>query len=109
MPAPESSEKDTAAGTQSQPVGFAKAALEHLFAFSPNGIFVTDASGTVRNANPRASELFGYSHTELIGKSIEDLVPEAFRHGHPDHRQNDNAALRHIGVHLNLFGLRKDG
>jgi PAS domain-containing protein len=38
-------------------------ALENLFEFSPDAIFVTDASGAIVNANPRATQLFGYARS----------------------------------------------
>ena len=46
---------------------------------SPDAIFVTDATGVIRGANPRAAELFGYTQVELLGQPIENLVPERFR------------------------------
>jgi formate hydrogenlyase transcriptional activator len=86
-------------------------ALEDLFEFSPDAIFVTDADGVIRDANPRATELFGYSRLELTGMHVEALVPERFRGRHPRHRENYNAhpRARQMGAALNLFGLRKDG
>jgi formate hydrogenlyase transcriptional activator len=86
-------------------------AFENLFEVSPDAIFVTDAKGQIRGANPRATELFGYTPDELVGRSIEILVPERFRKQHPGHRENYSAhpRARQMGVALNLFGLRKDG
>jgi PAS domain S-box-containing protein len=86
-------------------------ALEDLFESSPDGILVTDAGGLIRDANPRAGELFGYAHHELVGMSVEALVPERFRDLHPSHRQNYNAHphARAMGPTMNLFGLREDG
>jgi formate hydrogenlyase transcriptional activator len=90
---------------------FAHSALENLFAFSPDAVFVTDANGAILDANPRAAELFGYTPDEFIGMEIEALVPERFRGRHPSHRENYNAhpRARQMGAALNLFGLRKDG
>ncbi len=107
----DSPEQDATAMPKRTNTDFAQSALENLFAFSPDGIFVTDGDGIIRSANPRASELFGYSPEELIGMSIEALVPERFRRRHPSHRENYNAhpRARQMGAALNLFGLRKDG
>ncbi len=89
----------------------AQLALEDLFEFSPDAIFVTDADGVIRDANPRASELFGYTRDEFAGMSVEALVPDRFRGRHPSHRENYNAhpRARQMGAALNLYGLRKDG
>jgi PAS domain S-box-containing protein len=85
--------------------------LENLFEVSPDAIFVTDAQGVIRGANPRAAELFGHTQVELFGQPVENLVPERFRRNHPSHRENFNAhpRARQMGAALNLFGLRKDG
>jgi formate hydrogenlyase transcriptional activator len=90
---------------------FAQFALDNLFEVSPNAIFVTDAEGVIRSANPRAAELFGHAHANLIGMPIENLIPQRFRSRHPAHRENYNAhpRTRQMGAAMNLFALRKDG
>ena len=111
MRPPDSPEQDAAAGTGLSRAEFSPSVLNDLFAFSPDAIFVTDPAGFIRGANPRASELFGYEQAELVGMSIEALVPERFRRNHPSHRENYNAhpRARQMGAALNLFGLRRDG
>ncbi|MGD0939096.1 MAG: sigma 54-interacting transcriptional regulator [Terracidiphilus sp.] len=95
----------------STPSKFARIALENLFEISPDAIIVTDSDGIIRHANPRAAELFGYAHEELIGKKVEELVPERLRSRHPSHRENYNAhpRERQMGAAMELSGLRKDG
>jgi PAS domain S-box-containing protein len=108
---PSDSPEDAATAAGQDRAQFAHAALENLFEVSPDAIFVTDAQGVIRGANPRAAELFGYTQAELIGKPIESLVPERFRARHPSHRENYHAhpRARQMGAALNLFALRKDG
>ncbi len=103
--------EDAAAVAAHERAQFARSALENLFDVSPDAIFVTDAEGVIRGANPRAAELFGHTQAELYGQPIENLVPERFRSKHPGHRENYNAhpSARQMGAALNLFGLRKDG
>ena len=107
----DSPEQDAAAAAEHERAQFAHSALENLFDVSPDAIFVTDAEGVIRGANPRAAELFGYTQAELFGQPIENLVPERFRRAHPAHRENYNAhpRARQMGAAMNLFGLRKDG
>ena len=107
----DSPEELVAAASEQEWAQVAHTALENLFEVSPNAIFVTDARGVIRSANLRASELFGYTHDELIGRAIDMLVPERFRSRHPSHRENFNAhpRTRQMGAALNLFGRRKDG
>ena len=66
----DSPEQDAAATAGTNRAEFAQFALENLFDISPDAILVTDATGTIRGANPRASELFGHTQAELVGKSI---------------------------------------
>src|ERR1700727_1107072 len=90
----DSPENDVAATIEKDRAELAQSALENLFDVSPDAIFVTDAAGVIRGANPRAAELFGYTQVELFGQPIENLVPERFRRGHPGHRENYNAHPR---------------
>ncbi len=107
----DSPDQDAAAAAEVKRAEFARFALENLFTTSPDAIFVTDADGIIRAANPRATQLFGYTSAELIGHPIETLVPERFRARHPSHRENYDAhpRARQMGAAMNLFGLRKDG
>lgn len=85
--------------------------FEKLFEYSPDAIFVTDREGKIRGANVRAEELFGFSRSELLNQSIENLIPQRFRKHHPAHREkyNHQPRTRSMGVGLELYGLRKDG
>ena len=84
---------------------------EMLFSTAAEGLVLVDRSGAIRMLNPRLLELFGYAKGELIGRSIELLLPEGFRAAHVAHRSNYNAspAERHMGQGRELNGLRKDG
>ena len=106
-----SPDREAAARIGFERTEFAHSALENLFEVSPDAIFVTDAQGVIRGANPRAAELFGHTQVELFGQPVENLVPERFRRNHPSHRENFNAhpRARQMGAALNLYGLRKDG
>ncbi len=107
----DSPEQAAAATPEYDRAELAQSALENLFEVSPDAIFVTDAQGVIRGANPRAAELFGHTQAELFGQPIENLVPVRFRGRHPSHRENYNAhpRARQMGAAMNLFGLRKDG
>jgi formate hydrogenlyase transcriptional activator len=106
-----SPEQDAADLARKHRAEFARIVIENHFAISPDSILISDASGAIREANPRALEMFGYSRTELIGMRIEDLVPVRYRERHPVHRENFNAhpRTRQMGAAMNLFALRKDG
>jgi two-component system, sensor histidine kinase len=78
---------------------------------APDAIVIVDEAGIVRFANRQVSALFGYTHEEVIGGSVERLMPERFRGRHVTHRQGYGAALRLrlMGAGLTLFGQRRDG
>ncbi|HEY2857772.1 MAG TPA: sigma 54-interacting transcriptional regulator [Terracidiphilus sp.] len=106
-----SPEQDAAAAARQQRAEFAHILIENHFAISPDAIFVVDAKGVIREANPRAVAMFGYERAELAGMPIEQLIPQRFRERHPSHRENFNAhpRTRQMGAGLNLSALRKDG
>ena len=82
-----------------------------LFEFSPDAIVTSDMGGTIREANGRVEEFFGYSRRELVGQSVDVLVPERFRQAHPAHRRQyaGHSRTRPMGAGLELYARRKDG
>jgi PAS domain S-box-containing protein len=52
------------------------------FEASPSGMIISDRDGTITLVNARAEELFGYRREELLGNSIDLLVPEWSREAH---------------------------
>lgn len=54
-----------------------------IFALTPDAVLISDEQGIITMANQQAESLLGYSLNELIGLSIEALLPEPFRDGHP--------------------------
>lgn len=77
----------------------------------PTAIVMVDEKGRIGLANARAREMFGYSAEELVGKSIESLVPERFRSTHSHLRKGyfEGPQARPMGAGRELFGLQKDG
>jgi PAS domain S-box-containing protein len=78
---------------------------------SPNAIVMVDGQGKMLLVNGLTQMLFDYSREELIGQSVEILVPERFRTGHPAHRATFFGApqARAMGAGRDLFARRKDG
>ena len=75
------------------------------------GMIMTDAAGAITMANREVERLFGYTEIELLGRSIEVLVPENLRSTHVTWREQYSLAHepRRMGVGRDLTGLRKDG
>jgi PAS domain S-box-containing protein len=78
---------------------------------APNGMLLVDEHGTIVMANASALHQFGYERDELLGKSVEMLIPASSRFGHRQHRAGFSKApeTRSMGGGRELFGLRKDG
>jgi PAS domain S-box-containing protein len=81
-----------------------------LFNSSPDGVIVVNGSGEIINTNLQIHSLFGYTKQELIGKSIEILIPDRFRN-HQTLRRNytSKPQARPMGLGMQLFAKRKDG
>ena len=77
---------------------------------SPTVIFIVE-HGEIRYANQLSELLFGYTQDELIGNSIEMLVPRHLKAIHENHRRayDQKPYLRLMGTNLELSGQRKDG
>lgn len=78
---------------------------------SPDGILLADEHGTILLVNAQIEALFGYDRGELLGRPVEDLLPEQHRQVHTAHRIRYRAAptVRAMGGKANLRGLRHDG
>ena len=88
-----------------------EATARALFEAATQAIFVVDPSGRIVMANPATEKMLGYSQNELMGQSIELLVPEKFRGGHVAYRDGyfGNPQTRPMGFGRDLQARRKDG
>ena len=77
----------------------------------PSAILLVDEKGMITLANAHAEMVFGYQPAELIGKSVEMLIPERLRAPHAGLRQDyaRDARARIMGIGRELFARRKDG
>ena len=74
------------------------------------GILISDKSGKIVLVNPRCADLFGYSESEMLNLEVDQLIPDAARSRHKQHRENYNEhpTNRSMGRNMTLFGLKKD-
>jgi PAS domain S-box-containing protein len=77
----------------------------------PNGMMMSDRAGTIVMVNKEIERLFGYRREEVIGRSIDDLVPERLRRMHMRHRGDfaRTPERRPLDGSREVTGARKDG
>jgi PAS domain S-box-containing protein len=78
---------------------------------APNAMVLVDQEGVITLVNTQTEKMFEYTRSELIGKKLEILIPERFRHHHPAHRAGffQKPQTRSMGTGRDLFGLKKNG
>ena len=78
---------------------------------SPSGLLMVDRDGRIVLVNREILRLFGYAREELLGQSVDLLVPARYRARHPTFRAafHDAPQTRAMGSGRDLYGLRKDG
>ncbi len=82
-----------------------------LLESAPDGIVVVDPSGGIVLANRAAEAMFGFAGGELVGRGVDELVPEGRRAGHAALRAgyDRDPQTRPMDVGLDLSGRRCDG
>ncbi|NJP50346.1 MEKHLA domain-containing protein [Streptomyces sp. SBST2-5] len=91
--------------------GTAEERFRGLLEAAPDAMVIVDDTGTIKLVNAQTEALFGYRREELLGQSVELLVPHRLRGHHTRHRRSyaANRQVRPMGAGLDLYGLRRDG
>jgi PAS domain S-box-containing protein len=78
---------------------------------APDGMVLADETGRILLVNRQTERQFGYDRGDLLGRSVDDLLPGRFRQVHRAHRTRYRAEprMRPMGAGISLFGRRKDG
>ena len=78
---------------------------------SPDPMILVNPEGMITLASPQTEKVFGYRQQELVGQSVEILMPKRYRGVHAQHLRSFFAAprMRPMGSGLELSAERKDG
>jgi two-component system sensor kinase FixL len=78
---------------------------------SPAAMVLTGGDGVIQFVNAETEHMFGYRSGELVGRSIEMLVPERFRERHTHLRTHfvANPGRRAMGAGRDLTAVRRGG
>lgn len=82
-----------------------------IFNATPDAMLISDKQGIITQVNQQAELLLGYKLGELLGQSIEVLIPEGFRPKHPELHAKFVAApvARPLRGGRSVKARRKDG
>ncbi|MHB1510117.1 MAG: sensor domain-containing protein [Acidimicrobiales bacterium] len=85
--------------------------FKHLFDVLPYGVVLSDSDGVIRFVNGHLEALSGYRGDDLVGCTVEVLVPTRLSHRHVAERGAfaDAPIVRAHGVNHDLVLLRRDG
>jgi len=77
----------------------------------PAGLLVADRTGTIKIVNGELERLCGFSREELVGRSVDLLVPAGLAGGHAGLRERymQHPTARQMGVGRELHARHKDG
>lgn len=87
-----------------------KQMFERLFENAPDATILVDHTGKIVRANAQVETVFRAPRAEVVGKTVEQLMPERFRARHGEHlaKYFANPHARPMGAGMELSALRQD-
>ncbi len=87
------------------------ALFREVVEMAPSGLLMVDGDGRIVLANEAATQMFGYTRKEMLGRAVESLVPSAARDRHAEDRVafQAGATRRAMGLGRELHAIRRDG
>ncbi|MCA8954194.1 MAG: PAS domain S-box protein [Planctomycetes bacterium] len=85
--------------------------LRAAFEAAPNGMLLIGRDRKVLLCNRKIEEIFGYERDELLGNTVELLIPDGVKAPHPEYVAGyfDDPVPRAMGMGRELFGRHRTG
>lgn len=85
--------------------------LRQVIEAAPNGMIMINTARKIEIVNAQAEKIFGYNRNDLLGKSVEQLIPQTVAEDHPNYRNKlfENPSSITMETGREVIGLRKDG
>lgn len=82
-----------------------------LLESAPDAVVIVNDQGKIVIVNSQTEKVFGYPREDLLGQSLEMLMPQRYQNKHADQRKGYFTAprVRPMDSGFELYGLRKDG
>jgi PAS domain S-box-containing protein len=87
-------------------------AFSAIVSIASEAIITTTEDLKILHFNHGAEDIFGYRAEEIVGRSINDLIPMRFRASHDQHVRNfaqSRVKARRMGERRQISGIRKNG
>jgi len=78
---------------------------------SPCGMIIANEAGKIERVNPETEKMFGYQANELLGKSVNLLIPELFQEVGPDNRKAfyQRPSIQSADAGSEIYGITQSG
>lgn len=84
--------------------------LRSFLLVAQDAVVIIDNQGEIVEFNPAATVMFGYAPQDIVGRSINLLMPQAFARNHDSHLAHARPSSPHsVGKGREMVGLRRDG
>jgi len=89
----------------------AREKYEKVLDSSPDAMLFANTQGKIVLVNAQFEKVFGYNQKEIIGKTLEVLVPDRYKKNHKRMVKKffDNPKVRPMGSHFEIYAKKKDG
>jgi len=110
-PIPSGRSEPKTMGTTSAQALQSEAYIHAILETAVDAIITIDQNGTILSFNRTATNMFGYTQNEVLGKNVKMLMPAPFQEQHDAYlsRYMKTGKARIIGIGREVLGLRRDG